>query len=105
MPENINESIIVDDAVYTTSLTKKYKSRKKYAPKDPTKVYAYIPGVVNEIFVKPGMMVDRGAPLLILEAMKMKNEVFSDYSGKVMNVNVEIGQKLMKKELLIEFEK
>jgi biotin carboxyl carrier protein len=42
--------------------------------------------------------------MLILEAMKMKNRIFSPINGKIKTVNVKIGDVVPKNELLVEFE-
>lgn len=52
-------------------------------------IVAQMPGTIVEIRVKPGDMVKRGQPLVILEAMKMANEVVAPHDGSVMTINVE----------------
>ena len=49
-------------------------------------------GLIKEIFVKEGDVVQVGAKLLILEAMKMESEVVADRSGKVTNLSVSVGE-------------
>ncbi len=51
-----------------------------------------MPGLVVDIHVAVGDELEPGAPLLILEAMKMQNEVVSEQGGRVCEVNVEVGQ-------------
>ncbi len=96
--------LVIDDTVYETILTDKYTGRKKYEPQDPKKVFAFIPGTIREIFIEPGKSINKGDPMLILEAMKMKNEILSDRDGVVRSVNAVKDQKVAKGELLIEFE-
>lgn len=55
------------------------------------RIQAPLPGVIMEIDVAVGQKVDRGDVLLILEAMKMENEVRSDISGHVKEILVEKG--------------
>ncbi len=102
--EETNNTIIVDDAAYETLLTKKYSARKKFVPKDPKKVVAYIPGLIHKLFVKPGDQVIEGDKLLVLEAMKMKNAVNAAFAGVVKAIYVAEGQNVMMKQLLLEFE-
>ncbi len=54
-------------------------------------VKAAMPGLIKQIFVKDGDVVDSGAKLLILEAMKMESEVLADRGGKVSNLSVKVG--------------
>ena len=51
-------------------------------------INAVMPGVVVELLVKPGDAVEAGRPLLILEAMKMQNEIGADVAGVVAAVHV-----------------
>jgi acetyl-CoA carboxylase biotin carboxyl carrier protein len=50
------------------------------------------PSPGSEAFVKVGSHVDSGAPLCIIEAMKLMNEIESEVSGEVMRIFVENGQ-------------
>ena len=54
-------------------------------------VKSVMPGVVVEILVAPGDEVEAGQPLLILEAMKMQNEISAPGSGVVKSIHVEAG--------------
>lgn len=49
-------------------------------------VKSVMPGVVVQILVSPGDSVERGQPLLVLEAMKMQNEIGATSSGIVKEV-------------------
>jgi glutaconyl-CoA/methylmalonyl-CoA decarboxylase subunit gamma len=63
-----------------------------------------LPGVVIEVFVRPGDAVEAGTTLLIIEAMKMKNNIRSVHAGKVAQVLVSAGQTVAHKHPLVEFE-
>lgn len=54
-------------------------------------VKSVMPGVVVEILVAPGDEVEAGQPLLILEAMKMQNEISAPGGGRVKTIHVEAG--------------
>jgi len=69
-----------------------------------TSMLSPLPGTVIEIFVRPGDMVETGTTLLIIEAMKMKNNIRSMHTGKVAQVLVSAGQTVAHKQLLVEFE-
>ena len=64
-------------------------------------VVATMPGVVVEILVAPGEEVEAGAPLLILEAMKMQNEIAAPSGGVVKSVHVTPGQAVGSGERLV----
>lgn len=97
------ESLQIGSAVYETLITRKFRNRKPWVRHDHRHVRAIIPGTIQKIFIKKGMEVEQGAPLLILEAMKMRNEVVSPVSGKIKNVHVSEGDMVPKNHLLVEF--
>lgn len=102
--ENDFSQILIDDTNYQTTLNAKFQRRKPYKNPDSRKIYAFIPGTIKQVFVSNGQTVKKGAPLLILEAMKMKNNVVSSIDGKVKKVYVQVDQKVANKELLVELE-
>lgn len=63
-----------------------------------------LPGVVNNILVKAGDEVKAGQTVLILEAMKMENNVNATKSGKVIEVKVNMGESVLEGADLIVIE-
>ena len=59
-----------------------------------------LPGVILEIKVKEGDTVKRGQTLLVLEAMKMENEICAPSDGKITGVNVRKGDSVETQALL-----
>ena len=102
--QNKISRLIIDDTVYETLLTKKYRTRKPYVKTNPDHINAFIPGIIREINVKKGQTVKEGDQLLILEAMKMKNILLSNRDGKIKEIKVKSGDMVLKNELLIVFE-
>jgi biotin carboxyl carrier protein len=96
--------LVIDDTSYSTQHTVKFKQRKPYTPPDPNKVLAFIPGIILKIHVKVGQKVKWGESLLILEAMKMKNDLATPRDGVVKAIHVKEGQMVTKHQLLVEFE-
>lgn len=64
-------------------------------------VTAPMPGNINDVKVKPGDQVASGTPLLILEAMKMENEITSPVAGTVKEVRVQKGQTVNNGDVLV----
>lgn len=66
---------------------------------------ADMPGRVVKILVKEGQAVDLGHPLLVLEAMKMENELKSSANVTIHKIHVQEGDSIDSGQTLIEFEK
>ncbi|MCS6838867.1 MAG: acetyl-CoA carboxylase biotin carboxyl carrier protein subunit [Bdellovibrionaceae bacterium] len=67
-------------------------------------IKAGMPGKIIQIFVKPGEIVKANRPLLIMEAMKMENEIRSTNEAKVKNILVKQGDSVETGQTLITFE-
>ncbi len=63
-----------------------------------------MPGKIVKVFVEKGDEVKAGDPLLIMEAMKMENEMRADQDCKIKQVHVKSGQNVESNTLLISFE-
>ena len=63
-----------------------------------------MPGKIIEIFAKPGEVIKSGKPLLIMEAMKMENEMRSSRDVKIKEVCVKQGDSVEAGAVLIRFE-
>ena len=62
---------------------------------------APLPGKITHVAVTPGDAVDRGDTLLVIEAMKMENELKAATAGTVSEVHVSVGQAVNPGDLLI----
>jgi biotin carboxyl carrier protein len=89
---------------YRTRLTKKYMNRKEYEAPDIKKVKSYIPGTIIKVYAKKGKKMKKGATLLILEAMKMRNKILMPIDGKIKAVHVKEGEMIPKEFLMVEIE-
>jgi biotin carboxyl carrier protein len=87
---------------YKTMLTEKFRKHKPYQPDDPNRITAQIPGTMLKILVKEGQTVNPSKVLFILEAMKMRNKVFSTISGRIKKIHITEGQIVTKNQLLLE---
>ena len=63
-----------------------------------------MPGKVVKIITKPGELVSKGDVLMVLEAMKMENNILAVFSGKVKRIFVSENDILTKNAQLIELE-
>ncbi|MFZ1730914.1 MAG: biotin/lipoyl-containing protein [Bacteroidota bacterium] len=97
-------SLVIDDSRYETRLTGKFVNRVSYRKADPKQITAYIPGLIQALHVQPGQKVKMGESMLVLEAMKMQNNVTAPQDGTIKFVHVEKNERVMKNHLLIEFE-
>ena len=64
---------------------------------------APMPGLVIRVGVEDGQAVEAGAPVVIVEAMKMENELRAPAAAKVARVRVAAGDAVEKGQVLVEF--
>jgi acetyl/propionyl-CoA carboxylase alpha subunit len=72
------------------------------APDGPRPVRAPMPGLVVKVQVEEGDHVEAGRGLVIVEAMKMENELKAEAPGVVARIHVEPGQAVEKDQILID---
>jgi biotin carboxyl carrier protein len=64
-------------------------------------IKAPLPGTITELKVQVGQQVNVGDTVLVLEAMKMQNNIESDYAGQVTSVLVKPGDTVMEGAVLL----
>jgi biotin carboxyl carrier protein len=67
----------------------------------PLEVHAIIPGRVVAVSVEAGETIEAGQQLLVVEAMKMQNELRAPREGRIDRVGVEVGQTIEVGDLLV----
>ncbi len=67
-------------------------------------IKAPMPGLVVRVLVQPGQGVEPGQGLIVLEAMKMENELKARAAARIRAIRVAPGQAVEKGQLLVEFE-
>ena len=67
-------------------------------------VEAPLPGRILEVCVKVGDTVKRGQRVVILDAMKMENNITTDYAGTIKQVLVNVGEAVPANAILVEVE-
>jgi biotin carboxyl carrier protein len=70
----------------------------------PVILRAPMPGLVVRVLVEPGQEVAAGAGLVVLEAMKMENELKAPAAATVGAVRAQAGQAVEKGQVLVEFQ-
>ena len=63
-----------------------------------------MPGLIVKVLVSVGDSVEPGAPLVVMEAMKMENELRAAGAGVVAAIEVREGQNVESAALLVRFE-
>lgn len=74
------------------------------SPNGDGRIKAPIPGQISQVLAAVGEEVQAGQPLLVLEAMKMENEIRAPRPGRVKALNVIPGQRVALHDLLAEIE-
>jgi biotin carboxyl carrier protein len=67
-------------------------------------IRAAMPGRITSVLVKLNDRVEAGTPLLILESMKMQNEIISPITGRIKLIRVTDGMAVKRNALLIEID-
>ena len=102
--------IAINGNPYTIQLADKYDQLIKQlgltvkSAQQVKDIKAPMPGLVLSIDVEAGQTVEKGTPLLILEAMKMENVLKSPGDGVIKSVEVQQGVAVEKGQVLIEME-
>jgi len=68
---------------------------------DAHPITAPLPGSILEIRVSPGDIIEKGQLLMVMEAMKMENQVLSDRKGVVESIKVRVGDAVLQGDPLI----
>ena len=69
-----------------------------------SKIVAPIPGTVLSIDVKVGDTLKVGDRMLVLEAMKMENNIVCEKAGTITDIKIAVGQQVLQDEVMIELE-
>lgn len=99
-------AVVVGDETFPLGLTdvRTAGAPGQHGPKGGGDIKPPMPGKVVAIKVKPGDKVETGQTLLVLEAMKMQNELGAPGPGTVKEVKVTTGQNVETKDVLIVIE-
>ncbi|MBN1971643.1 MAG: acetyl-CoA carboxylase biotin carboxyl carrier protein subunit [Candidatus Delongbacteria bacterium] len=97
--------IDTNGAKYETEFTDNYLENIKYKLPEQGQLKAVIPGLITDIKVSSGSKLKKGKTILVLEAMKMLNDIFIDFDIIVKDISVSVGDIVVKNQLLITYER
>lgn len=108
--DRFNYTVSIRSEQFQVQVQDERSRRLNQARKMPTlpdgelAVSAPIPGLVVKVLVAAGDTIEEGQPLVILEAMKMENEIRSMRTGVVKSIEVAPGQRVEQNAVLIVLE-
>ena len=106
-----NYTIMINGVWYSFSVETpvSYKRRKYLAKTVNTSrielLNAPMPGKILDIMVHENEEVKQGEAVVILEAMKMQNEIISHVNGRIKKINVKANDSVMKDDVMLEIER
>ncbi|WP_313341710.1 biotin/lipoyl-containing protein [Sedimentibacter sp.] len=102
---NVAERVVQPEPVITKPIEEKKTPVSAPAPvSDSAKsITCPMPGTIFKIMVKPGDAIKKGDVVLILEAMKMENEIFASADEVVDSVRVTEGATVNTGDVLVTF--
>ncbi|MDR2963831.1 MAG: biotin/lipoyl-binding protein [Bacteroidales bacterium] len=74
------------------------------APAGAKAVKSPLPGTVLQVKVQAGQSVKRGDVIVVLESMKMENNIMAEKNGVIKSISVTAGQSIMQGDALFELE-
>lgn len=108
--DNGNFSLLIDGNRFETTIRSALQERasallqQKTAVHKKTEIKAPMPGMVLKVNKKSGDKILHGETILILEAMKMENDIRSPLSGKIKEIFIEEGTAVEKGAVLFTIE-
>lgn len=106
-PENNRWQVLLDGLLYDTEVLDEYMYRMRQATGEGDggtgefQLKAPMPGLVIKIPVEVGQEVEKGTILLVLESMKMQNELKAHHHGKVSAIKVKPGDSVNQNQVMM----
>ena len=95
------EPTVVEKVKKETNVEVKEEVKEAPLNSEVEKILSPMQGTILNIKVKVGDIVKKGDNLLILEAMKLENEIKSTVDGKFVEIRVNKGQQVNSKDILV----
>ena len=86
------------------SVDRKDSKIKKTVSSRGTTVKAPLPGNIFKILKNVGDQVKKGETILIMEAMKMENNIMAEKEGTIVSMKVQVGDTVLQNDILAEIE-
>ena len=99
--------VLLAEAAYRVELsdaTQGAEVAARKAPPGPTRIQAPMPGKLVRVLVEAGQAIEAAQGLVVIEAMKMENELHAPRAGRVKQVHVREGQAVEAGALLVVVE-
>lgn len=100
-------AVVLDDAQLLVELSEGARGAgplTKQGPSGPSKITAPMPGKIVRVLAELGQQVAAGQGLVVMEAMKMENELRAPRAGRVKDLGVREGQAVETGALLVVLE-
>lgn len=98
------KTLHIDDTPYETEIPEGYFGTPTDGKRNRNEIRAIIPGIIADIKVKKGDRVSPGQVIIILEAMKMFNDVEVETEGRIAEININVGDKVEKDQVMVKIE-
>ena len=95
MPKNGKTGKIRASERHVLVQKRTFKSKEIKAP---------MAGIISKVFIEKGKLLKKGEKVILLSAMKMENEIVSDFEGKVKEIKVKQEQRVKEEEVLVTLE-
>lgn len=103
MSEKIElKELIIGGAVYQTTFTRKFEQRVNWEAPNINMLHSFIPGTIIDIYAKPKQKLKEGEVILLLEAMKMQNQVRMPFDGEIVKIHVKKDEVIPNRYLMVE---
>ena len=99
------KELIVQGVPYQTTFTRKFEQRVHWEPHDERLLFSFIPGTIIDIYVKPSQKLKEGDVILLLEAMKMQNQVRMPFNGEIVKIHVKKDEIIPNRHLMLEIKR
>ncbi|MEK6303680.1 MAG: biotin/lipoyl-containing protein [Acidobacteriota bacterium] len=93
--------VAVGGRLFTASIIdRKHRRTVEHRPEGPQQITAPMPGKVVRVLLRPGDEVAAGQGVIVVEAMKMQNEIKSTKAGRILEIRVAEGESVNNKQVL-----
>ena len=102
--ETLNEVEVTNEKKSSKKLTQENSKTVRPRPNHEGCITTAMPGTIIDVKVKIGDRIEAGDSIIVIEAMKMENEIQSPTSGIVVAIHVSKGESVSPDETLLEIQ-